>query len=184
MEAQNYEIRVIKSKKDDKHNPVEPRTLSNGNKSYIIGLKVLMQNINGCASRAQTEKFVQAVYNNGGQAIFFEDLEEALANPDNYITLSNGDLLVKKQVLTRYGVIKKVKTGFSYRLTTVDEKGNVIDLVKNQGANAGQVATRSSVSFFVASNEDEDVREMEEVDRLRKYELEDTKENEIPEDAQ
>ena len=170
METRAYEIKIVKSKKDPKHDITKPLTATQTDKSRPAGEYFLLEllakkvMVNGVMTRPQKRRIPLTVFNSADQSVLFNDIQEALSDEKNY-TKSEEGLSINPGVLGVCGLLISRSAGGVYK---VIDNSTGKPLVIAAGPHKGEEATRSEIRFFCHEEEDPEVRFAQEYARIPK----------------
>jgi len=180
MENQIFDVRIVKSIKNNKHDVTKPQEIADvadfapGRKYYHLSVMSGKQMVNGKTIRHQTAVQSITVFNSNDQLVLFNDITDAIEAED-YIVGGNGDLILKEFAIE--GKIVEAALGFTYTPMTTDAKGILVPLMATKKDGKGnyikEPARKSTVKFFVHAHEDEEVRFLKEKSRVERYKLTD-----------
>lgn len=168
METRAYEIKVIKSKKDPKHDITKPLTATQTDKSrpageyFLLELLAKKTMVNGVMVRPQKRRIPLVVFNSSDQSVLFDDIREALSDPKNYTATEEG-LSINPSEMGICGLLISRKTDRVYK---VIDQSTGKPLIIAAGPHKGEEATRSEIRFFCHEEEDPDVRFAQEYARI------------------
>lgn len=166
-----YEIKIVPSKKLPKDKLTEAHKSTKGDGNYfLVELLAKKIMIDGVMTRPQKRRIPLSVFDSSDQSIVFNDILEALQDPENYTEVKVGDkviaLAINPTVMGLRGklISKPTPGGRVYRVLQADGTPLKIE----QGPRAGEDATRSEIRFFCHEEEDPDVRYAQELARIPK----------------
>jgi hypothetical protein len=170
METRAYEVKIVKGKRDPKHDITKPHTATQTDKSRPAGEYFLLEllakkvNIDGISSRPQKRRISLTIFNSPDQCVVFNDIQNALSDAKNY-TVTESGLEIHPTEMGIRGVMVSRKTSGVYK---VIDNSTGKPMIITSGPHKDEEATRSEIRFFCHEEEDPDVRFAQELARIPK----------------
>ena len=166
MENRAYTIKVYKSKRAElaKHEVTKPYDAKDvpgmpKGQFFIVGYKPMKYMLNGVLVSPSIGKIQETVFNGSDQSELFEDIAEALTNPENY-TVSDVDGSISIHATKRGVVGMFIERKTPNNFIMIGSDGNPL---KDKD---GKPRETSTLRFFVHEGQDADVRFARECQRI------------------